>query len=210
MEVTVMTYDSQALLTLFGRLFQQRAFVTAAVRSTRMNEHDPQRTSNQLRLLHLLTEHDHLTNSDIVEDLDIRPSSVSVLVTKLATAGLIERQESPDDRRVSLISLTADGRKFLETAHKAKDELSESLFTTLSPAEQTQLRDLLQKLLQDLEAKQPSDWDQSADFRAFMEQAQALHRGHGMHRHGGMMGGGIGPNMRGMFRDEPWHPQDRD
>ncbi|CAJ1225126.1 transcriptional regulator [Levilactobacillus zymae] len=205
-----MTYDSQALLTLFGRLFQQRAFVSAAVRSTRMNECDPQRNSNQLRLLHLLTEHDHLTNSDIVEDLDIRPSSVSALVAKLEDAGLIERQASPDDKRVALISLTTAGHKFLETAHKAKDDFSEALFTTLSEAEQAQLRDILQKLLKDLEAKQPSDWAKSADFRAFMEQAQVLHRGHGMHRHEGGMGmrGGIGPNMRDMFGDGPRRPHD--
>lgn len=193
-----MTYDSQELLTLFGRLFQQRAFVSAAVRSTRMNEHDPERNSNQLRLLHLLTQHDHLTNSDIVEDLDIRPSSVSALVTKLEGAGLIERQPSPDDKRVALISLTDAGQKFLTTAHKVKNELSETLFTTLSETEQTQLRDILQKLLKDLEAKQPSDWDQSADFRTFMEQARALHRGHGH----GMGMGGFGPNMRDMFRDD--------
>lgn len=198
-----MTYDSQALLTLFGRLFQQRAFVASAVRSTRMNEHDPERNSNQLRLLQLLTQHDHLTNSDIVEDLDIRPSSVSALVTKLEGAGMIERQASPDDKRVALISLTEKGRQFLETAHKAKDELSETLFTTLSSDEQAQLRDLLQKLLKDLEAKQPADWDHAADYRAFMEQAQALHRGHGMG-----MRGGIGPNMRDLFRGDHRHSDD--
>jgi len=198
-----MTYDSQALLTLFGRLFQQRAFVAAAVHSTRMNAQDPERNSNQLRLLQLLTQHDHLTNSEIVEDLDIRPSSVSALVTKLEDAGLIERSASPDDKRVTLITLTTAGKTFLTTAHKAKDELSESLFNTLSETEQAQLRDILQKLLKDLESEQPGDWNQSPDFRAFMEQAHALHRGPG---HGMGMRGGIGPNMRDMFRDDRHRP----
>ena len=192
-----MTYDSQQLLTLFGRLLQQREFVAAAMRSTRINDQEPERNSNQLRVLQRLTQEAHLTNSDIVEELDIRPSSASALVAKLEGAGLVNRQPSPDDKRVTLISLTDAGRKFLATAHKAKDELSESLFTTLSDSEQAQLRDILQKLLQDLEAKQPRDWERSADFRTFMEQAHKMHRGCGMG-----MRGGIGPNVRGMFRED--------
>lgn len=208
-----MTYDSQELLTLFGRLFQQRAFVAAAVHSSRFNNDEPQRQSNQLRLLQLLREQDHLTNSEIVEALDIRPSSVSALVNKLADADLIEREVSPDDKRVTLISLSEAGDRFLKTAHKTKDEFSESLFQTLSATEQTQLRESLQKLLKDLETKQPGDWDHAADFRTMMTQAQAMHRGRGMgmrgmRGHGPMgMGGCMGP---GQFDADPRASRDED
>lgn len=174
-----MTYDSQELLTLFGRLFQQRAFVATTMHSLHLNEHAPQNNSNKLRLLNLLTQHDQLTNSEIVEDLDIRPSSVSALVAKLEDAQLITRQASAEDKRVMLIRLTERGRTFLREAHQVKDDLSEALFKTLSASQQEQLRTILQKLVTDLEKRDPKDWAGNAEYRAFMEQAQMLrHHGH--------------------------------
>jgi hypothetical protein len=57
-----MTYDSQELLTLFGRLFQQRTFISAAIKSWKFDDHQ-QNQRGQFRVLHLLAEKDNLTNS---------------------------------------------------------------------------------------------------------------------------------------------------
>jgi DNA-binding PadR family transcriptional regulator len=87
------------------------------------------------------------------------PSSVSALVSKLEANELIERHESPDDKRVSLITLTDKGRDYITGSKKFKDELSESMFESLTSDEQQQLRHLLDKLIIDLEVKEP-DWTQ--------------------------------------------------
>lgn len=153
-----MTYDSQELLTLFGRLFQQRTFISAAIKSWKFDDHQ-QNQRGQFRVLHLLAEKDNLTNSEIVDALDIRPSSVSALVSKLEANELIERHGSPDDKRVALITLTDKGRDYITGSKKFKDELSESMFESLTSDEQQQLRHLLDKLITDLEVKEP-DWTQ--------------------------------------------------
>lgn len=149
-----MTYDSQELLNLFGRLFQQRTFVAAAIKSNQVGDHQ-QNQRGQFRVLHLLAKQDNITNSDIVEALDIRPSSVSVLVSKLEHSGLIKRHNSSTDKRVSLITLTDKGRSFIESSRKFKDELSASMFESLTADEQQQLFKLLNKLTIDLESKEP-------------------------------------------------------
>ncbi|MFT8837316.1 MarR family winged helix-turn-helix transcriptional regulator [Liquorilactobacillus satsumensis] len=175
-----MTYDSQELLTLFGRLFQQHAFVAAAIKSTRFGDQQrPQDNRGPLRLLQLLTEKEQLTNSEIVEELDIRPSSVSALVRKLEEEELVARRESPTDKRVLIISLTAKGTQFINDSHKLKDELSESLFSALSAEEQQQLRTLLRKLLADLDEKAPFDWhnEKGNNFYDFMKQLRQMHHG---------------------------------
>lgn len=178
-----MTYDSQELMTLFGRLFQQRAFVTVAMKSWKFDG-QKQNQRGQSRLLHLLAQKDNLTNSEIVEALDIRPSSVSALVSKLEASELIERHESPDDKRVSLISLTDKGRKFIDGSKKFKDELSESMFESLTETEQQQLRSLLEKLIVDLEDKEP-EWSKHLFDQMFHE----FHDGkNGDHHHDGRFG----------------------
>ncbi|GEP25217.1 MarR family winged helix-turn-helix transcriptional regulator [Lentilactobacillus diolivorans] len=171
-----MTYDSQELLNLFGKLFQQRAFMSAAIKSVQFGRsQDPQKNSNQLRMLHELASKKELTNSDIVEALDIRPSSVSAMVNKLEASGLIERHESPDDKRVSLISLTDKGQTFINETQRFKDQLSESLFASLTNDEQQQLRQLLGKLLNDLDEKMPDDWSEPKNFADFMRLAHDWH-----------------------------------
>lgn len=162
-----MTSDTQNLINLFGRLFQQRTFMSAVLQSSRFdNHHQPNR--GQLRVLQLLLEHDQLTNSDIVEALDIRPSSVSVLVNKLEEAGLIERVASTEDKRVMLISLSDKGRNFINTAHDFKNELSEDLFSALSTEEQQQLAGILRKLLGDLDEKMPN-WPDEERMRHYFK-----------------------------------------
>ncbi|WP_179395090.1 MarR family winged helix-turn-helix transcriptional regulator [Lacticaseibacillus absianus] len=149
-----MTHDSQALLNLFGRLFQQRGFMQAAVFSSRLDgPHTQER--GQLRVLRLLATQGELTNADIVDALDIRPSSVSALVSKLEASGLITREPSATDKRVTLIQLTDQGRALIADSRDQKDKLSEALFASLDDSEQQQLAGLLRKLTAGLDAQAP-------------------------------------------------------
>lgn len=169
-----MTYDSQELLALFGRLMQQRTFASAAMRAG-MSDDNPRGDRGQLRLLRLLGEHDGMTNAEIAEALDIRPSSVSALVKKLEEAHFIERHDDPDDKRVSRIFVTDAGRTFLTGSRQFKDDFSEACFASLSATEQSQLRDLLRKLAEGLEA----DWrapHASQEWQDLLRQAKHLHR----------------------------------
>lgn len=163
-----MTEDTQSLLALFGRLLENRTFASAALR-TRYNREDRTQTNRgQVRLLHLLNEHDGLTNTEIAVELDIRPSSVSALVKKLLNTNFVERLADPDDKRVSKIFLTDEGRAFLKGASRLQDDFSQTCFSGLTDAEQTQLRELLTKLLAGLD-------ESGDDWQDLMQQAHRWH-----------------------------------
>ncbi|BAN75068.1 MULTISPECIES: MarR family winged helix-turn-helix transcriptional regulator [Lacticaseibacillus] len=171
-----MTQTSEALLKAFGQLIQKRPFMGAVASSLRFG--DRQRQPNQLRLLRLLDQKGEMTNSDLVEALDIRPSSVSALVQKLEELGLISRHESETDKRVQLIGLTDDGRKFIETTGKLRTDLPDQIFSGLSEEEQAELLKLINKLSEDLANRDDLSWPEGKQFDDMRIWAERFHHGH--------------------------------
>ena len=73
-------------------------------------------------------------------------SYVTALVDGLEERGFVERQLSPDDRRVKLVVFTPEGRKGRERLFEVMHE-PPTFFKALTAAEQRQLRDLLAKMV---------------------------------------------------------------
>jgi MarR family 2-MHQ and catechol resistance regulon transcriptional repressor len=78
--------------------------------------------------------------------VDLNDGSISVAVDRLYERGLVNREESPNDRRVRLVSLTAEGKKVISAAFRKHAAQIESLFSVLSADDQAQLQTLLRKL----------------------------------------------------------------
>lgn len=68
-------------------------------------------------------------------------------VDSLVRAGLLARTESPVDRRVKLVSLTAAGREVTDQHVDAKRGAMRALVESLEPADADRLTDALQPLL---------------------------------------------------------------
>lgn len=168
-----MTHDSQELLALFGKLLRQPVFASAAFQAGHFGRHPQHQGRGQERLLRLLATRDGISNAEIAEALDIRPSSVSTLVGKLEDSQLISRRPSADDKRVQLIYLTDDGRKLLSTGRELRDDFSEAAFAGLSEQEQQQLSDLLKKLLASMDDDDIMESTQRS-MEEMMRQAQKL------------------------------------
>ena len=77
--------------------------------------------------------------------LMIHAASVTNIVDRLETQGLVKRVPHPDDRRTILCELTNDGRRIAEKAAAAVNTIGFGV-GTLSPAERTQLIRLVRKL----------------------------------------------------------------
>ena len=107
----------------------------------------------QGRLLRLLNEHDGLSLSEIVDQLDVRPSSASELVSKLEQQGYVRRETNADDKRVTNIFITDGGRQHYLDFATARSDRSAEIFEALSDEEQKQLSELLGKLLTSLKEK---------------------------------------------------------
>lgn len=67
-------------------------------------------TLPQLRLLFCLRAHPDATTNAVARLLGLTAPTVSVLVDKLACAGLVERGQHPNDRRRIPLALTAAGQ----------------------------------------------------------------------------------------------------
>lgn len=75
-----------------------------------------------------------------------RSDLVGVL-NELAERALVERAPDPDDRRRNVITITAQGRRYLHRLDKVLDDLHDELLAPLAPAERDQLVRLLIRLL---------------------------------------------------------------
>lgn len=73
-------------------------------------------------------------------------SSMTAAVDRLASQGLVERKNDPDDRRTRVVSLTLKGQKLIERAFKQHSQDMEQIMSPLSEQERNTLIGLLQKL----------------------------------------------------------------
>ncbi|ANZ64649.1 hypothetical protein AYR62_11570 [Secundilactobacillus paracollinoides] len=165
-----MSTETSQLFGVFAHLFHETRHMTGHIKKSDLHSHRHP-NSGQLRVIFLLAKNPQMTNSEIVEKLSIKPSSASGLVNRLVEGGLVQRHASPKDKRIMLISLTARGQRFLDSAHELRDKLSEVIFASLTDEEQAQLLHLLKKLSDDMADKLPT-WESSRVMHDFFEQHQ--------------------------------------
>ena len=101
----------------------------------------------QGRLLSLIRENEPVGQKELVELLDIRPSSLSELLKKLEEKGLVSRAQDEADKRNVVVSLTEEGRSLAEQAEQGRDALEAKVFDALSEDELHQLHAIFAKLM---------------------------------------------------------------
>jgi DNA-binding MarR family transcriptional regulator len=84
--------------------------------------------------------------SDLTGALMLTSSGTTKRLDRLERAGLIARTPDPDDRRGTLITLTAAGRERIDAVTAAHLENERRLLRALTAEEQRALADLLRKL----------------------------------------------------------------
>ena len=87
-----------------------------------------------------------LRPTDFTSSLMLTSSGTTKRLDRLEQAGLIMRGPDPEDRRGTLITLTAAGRRLIDSVTQAHLENERRLLSALSAAEQRRLADLLRKL----------------------------------------------------------------
>lgn len=102
-------------------------------------------------VLRTLAENDGMTQTEIAEKLDIRPSSLGELVLKLVENGFVERRQNENDKRVINVYLTEKGRGVEKEFINLRQQSAESWCAGLSENEKSQLFELLSKLISSME-----------------------------------------------------------
>jgi DNA-binding MarR family transcriptional regulator len=84
--------------------------------------------------------------TDFSTSLMLTSSGTTKRLDRLEQAGLIKRDPDPDDRRGTLVTLTTEGRRLIDSVTEAHLANERRLLQSLSASEQRQLADLLRKL----------------------------------------------------------------
>jgi DNA-binding MarR family transcriptional regulator len=104
-------------------------------------------TPGQSRAIGELARHGVMRLSELSEHLHIAPRSTTEVVDGLQDRGLVERRPDPDDRRATLVALTAEGSTVAEAIRKARHEEAEKFFGDLSDEDRAHLARILDQLL---------------------------------------------------------------
>lgn len=103
-------------------------------------------TSAQALVLLSLSENDQVTSRHLGEQTELDSATLTGLLDRLASSGLVERQPNPDDRRAILVCLTKQGESVAGRIQAIIETENQAFLTGLTPEEGLILRSLLKKL----------------------------------------------------------------
>ena len=110
----------------------------------------------ELRCLLLFGEDRYLTPKGIARKMDVAKSRVSKIVAQMIKRGLIQRTPDPEDSRVVLLSLTADGQDKWEKINEYIDHHNTEILSRMDPEERNGLLTYLGILERSLEQAKES------------------------------------------------------
>ncbi|MFE5321952.1 MarR family winged helix-turn-helix transcriptional regulator [Paenibacillus sp. NPDC056579] len=105
-------------------------------------------------LLLRLSDKDGQMQKELANSMHIQPATLTVMITRMEKAGLVERKPDAEDQRVSRVYLTEKGRFAAGKVKEALRTIEEQCFRNFSPEEKLLFRRLLLQMHQDLEAGQ--------------------------------------------------------
>lgn len=124
-----------------------RVLVGALASASRSSERKLGISGAQLFVLQKLAEGGELSVNELAERTHTHQSTVSTVVSKLVTKGLVRRRRSEEDARVQLLTLSANGRQKLQRRTETiQDRLIRSI-ESLSATDRRELSRLLSSVI---------------------------------------------------------------
>ncbi|WP_433218122.1 MarR family winged helix-turn-helix transcriptional regulator [Dactylosporangium sp. CS-047395] len=103
-------------------------------------------TPGQARALGVLAKHGTMRPSGLSEHLLIAPRSATEVVDGLQERGMVERLPDPNDRRATLLRLTASGAATAERIRAERGAQGERFFAALPERDRAELARILAAL----------------------------------------------------------------
>lgn len=100
----------------------------------------------QVAVLLELSDLDGCTQSELVEQLEITPATLTNLLNRMEEAGFITRLRDPDDLRISRVYLSEMGNAIMEQAVGLAKQIDSKALAGLSSEEQETLHELLERV----------------------------------------------------------------
>jgi DNA-binding MarR family transcriptional regulator len=109
------------------------------IRRQRVEGHDL--TANQLGVLGALGKHDAMTIGELAAHEQVKPPSMTRIVSNMEEAGLVVRRPHETDKRQIVVELTQAAHDLLHANRRRRDEWLQTKLKKLTPEE----RDILRK-----------------------------------------------------------------
>ena len=104
----------------------------------------------QPRVLHALCIEDGLSQKQIGEKLNIKPSTVTVMINRMEKAGLVKRVQDKKDLRVSKIYLEEKGIQLKSDVQRIGKVVNEEIFNGFSQKEKETIQSYLERISENL------------------------------------------------------------
>jgi DNA-binding MarR family transcriptional regulator len=104
-------------------------------------------TPAQYTLMNWLVEREAVTSAMLARALHVSPQTMNTLISALHKRGLVDRRSDATNRRILLISLTAQGRDAVTTCNRIVDRLEDEYFEQLGATELVAFRHTLERLM---------------------------------------------------------------
>ena len=136
--------DHEAELRLWLRLLTCTTLIESEVRRRLRDSFDV--TLPRFDLMAQLDKAPNgMTLGELSQRMMVSNGNITGLVERLVEQGLVRRKPSPTDRRVQVVSLTAEGRRSFRTMARANGDWIGEIFADLSAADIETLMKLLAK-----------------------------------------------------------------
>lgn len=139
----VIETPEEVRLTTWVQLMRTYLFLQKRVVSI-LSEHNL--TMAQFDVLAALHYGEGLTQQELAAQLFVTKGNVCGLLDRLEETGWVKRRADVSDARANRVYLTSSGRRTIEAALPAHDEYVVKLFSGISVADATVLRELLHRL----------------------------------------------------------------
>ena len=128
-----------------------RLFHRASKMMTRMHHHHDNVHHGQAHVYSILRKNGSTNQKDLLKLLDVRSSSLSEILKKLETRGLIVRERNEEDKRSFIVSAVPEGEQRSHGHFKSHHQDVDKLFNIFEDVEKTQFKVLLGKLIRHME-----------------------------------------------------------
>ena len=104
-------------------------------------------SSGKAPIICLIAKHGgQISQQELGLHFDLKPGSLSEILSKCEAIGLIERSRSTEDRRQLIVKLTEEGARQAERDQASRIKFRSEAFSALTPKERDQLLTMLNKI----------------------------------------------------------------
>ena len=103
-------------------------------------------TSSQILAIFIISQEEQITMGQLAQMLDLTPRAITGLMAGLEKKKLVDRTRDQSDARITWLSLSEGGKKFLRIARPDASKKLSGLFEVLTKKEQIELVRIIEKL----------------------------------------------------------------